>query len=1394
MPGFEKNMSVRKMMNEINRENIRTWFDLGLYIDRFRENKTLPTAGFEGTFNTFSKTINTKAMAFSTFHYAVDGVTIEVEKYAKIFRKKLPGIRIHYIAGEFLPGSEKLIDDKTKKFELGELKGFDDWDLYRDFYFTRLERGSKEYNELILKFWKQVRLICGKLGRYIEKNDIQLLYVINVCSNPGNVAYSLALVLISEYLGIPVINNNHDFYWEGGSRPVDLELGRSRKGPRDFFFTNSEIGEFFSIIEMIFPWESRSWINVNINKGQSDHLIKVNGHNPANICEIGTAVDTDEYLNISKRDEINAYLQFEKILSRYKNTLVGYSVKDVIQNKLVDEANPRPILIGCKTRPIEKFASENIIFLQPTRIISRKKIEVGFRLIRRIFHDPVFIDHLDKHLNLKLTLLITGPIATGQYAYFERLIERFDKFMEVLKPVHREKIFMACLFSELDRESFKKRFKNPVGIPELYNIASLILLPSKTEGRGLPIIEATACGTPIICRRYEPRDVYREVIGEHLEEQDRLQVIEFDGKNIKLRHVREITDRIFFPNKYVEEIRHNRKAVMKRYSLYSLEKNLNRIFYRLYLQLLPNQANMEETVRAMGDYKGIVSFSNKDLEAILNTKNRQYLPGYGKLSFMLFLKSLIDPSFFRVEEQHFRGIALNFAREIITRDPEHENLPPRKTSAFYNAVDNIFHYREGEITIRHDHSMTYRHRNMYYYPYQDFTIQELTGIINLLYNRIIKPKVRLRVEENPHFFTDWNLALSQLTASPVLAIDDRYKLMDKMHQNLPIALFPGDYLIYELEFFVLQSVRARLGLKIEEELTEDNFKQSGFKIAPIHVFVQDKSIVRQLNKAELIEFIEKGQNAELKLLYKKRILRIVSTDQLSVGIHFPQLGENAIRILRDIQVKNGYIIANRRNAVVMTDIVSIDRFHIGKVRSEIAANILGIPMDSGYIQFVPAGIRPTLAYPTPIQTAREFSDTLKSDLYLQVCRKMGEKQVLEALREDAEQGGSPVRHVLEKLRGQDEQKNEVEFRYVSGLYDDGHPWNGVIAHANNVLSGRNWKFAALSAPEKPMQVTGFCEYFEKEMKISAKIAWNGGYILNPELVGKLGLPECYIGSPLGMIITDHRILSLPLFNKAAMLIYRDGRIEIKRVNICGGLEIRTKSGRIHFPPEGYNGTDLSKPYLYYDLMSDMKEIPATNRVVLRLAGNRIKEVIRNPSGGSVQIVPVGITLSIDKDHFQEELAVTDRELNFYLPGTEKVEHAIEAGPMLLSDGKFCLNMKREGWKTKNSIRTQAARLDYTDMRGPKIAAGVDASGNLSVLTVNGRIRESVGATHRDMADILKKFGMVNAMGFDPGGSSTLVVEGQARNISPYNSKYERNIYSLSPEPRAVSNAIVGYIA
>ncbi|MFC1610472.1 phosphodiester glycosidase family protein [Myxococcota bacterium] len=72
-----------------------------------------------------------------------------------------------------------------------------------------------------------------------------------------------------------------------------------------------------------------------------------------------------------------------------------------------------------------------------------------------------------------------------------------------------------------------------------------------------------------------------------------------------------------------------------------------------------------------------------------------------------------------------------------------------------------------------------------------------------------------------------------------------------------------------------------------------------------------------------------------------------------------------------------------------------------------------------------------------------------------------------------------------------------------------------------------------------------------------------------------------------------------------------------------------------------------------------------------------------------------------------------------------------------------------------------------------------------------RIRESVGATHHDMAHILKAQGMASAMGFDPGGSATLMVGTKTVNVSPHNSQYLQRIYAAPPEPGPVANAVIG---
>jgi hypothetical protein len=486
---------------------------------------------------------------------------------------------------------------------------------------------------------------------------------------------------------------------------------------------------------------------------------------------------------------------------------------------------------------------------------------------------------------------------------------------------------------------------------------------------------------------------------------------------------------------------------------------------------------------------------------------------------------------------------------------------------------------------------------------------------------------------------------------------------------------------------------------------------------------------------------------------------------------------------------------------MMTDIIEIDHFHIGKVLYEMTAKIMGIPKGSGFIQFVPAGVRTTLAYPTPIQTAKDFDLVLKSDLYTELKDTIGEKELLGMISKDAVENGTPIAKLLQQIQENlkvTKMTQKVKSSFAGGVYEDGLPWSGVLAEIDT--KKHHWKFAAHIANREPKNVPALIKEYKKKSNNPNKIelAWNGGYILNPELVGKLGLPETYIGSPLGLLIMNNKVFCPPLFNKPAFIIYKNGDVDIRKVNSRAGLIVTGKQKKIEFTSHYYNKHSNTEP-CYYDLSYSEATIQGCGNIIIRIAGNTVKQIIKTKAKEFVPVIPVGITLSIPSKLFSSDMFKEGVPLAIQLlePKTnpykwDEISYAIEAGPMLIDGGQQILDMEDEGWKTSNSIKTQAARLDFTDMRGPKIAVGITKEGKLMVLMVNGRIRESVGATHFDMVDILLKYGMDKAMGFDPGGSSTLVIDGNIMNISPYNKNYEKDIYALPPEPRFVANAIMGW--
>ncbi len=1386
--GQVRHPQTEMMLAALRDEKVETWFDLGLFLDRLREERPVPAREAPEKLEDFQREI-AAGVGFLTFDFGVDGVSVEIAKYALALRRLLPDVRVHYIAGHFADLAGNVIDADSNWHEIETIRTFESWSGYRDFFSRKLERGGPLYNELIGRLWNEAQATCRALGELVEAHDIRLLYLVNTNSNPGNVALALATVLVSEFLQIPVINNCHDFYWERGASKIQREVEETPKGPRDHFYTNAHVGEIFSLLEMLYPWESRSWVAACINAAQLDALCTRFGFSPANLAEIGTAVDTDRFARPERRRARETWSQVAEILRDSRSRLRARAVADVLEGDVLDPESRRPLLIAARTQANVDFVSGNVVLLQPTRIIPRKTIELDFKLIEKLFDDAPFREAFRSDPQKKLTLLVTGPVALGNEAYLERIVRNFEKLVTRLDAEVRDRVYLGFLFSEFDRPEFRAQHEEPVDIPDLYGIASLVVLPSETEGRGLPIIEAAACGVPIFARHYEPAEVFSSVIGLNHAQEDRLDVIVFSGSRMKDSTIEKVRDRLLFPDLLEERGRHNRQVVERRFSMNVLERDLGTILSKLHLQLQPAASRANRARAALASFEERVRVQNPVLVKLLAAEHREYLSGFGRMGFMLMLKSLIDPSYFRIEEQRQRGMAFEFARTLMRRSARTREIDLAAEAEFYGCVESLFLEREGEMPIRIDHSLAYRHRNRIRYPYRELTPQELTGVIVSIHHDLFGSPECVEVsEEMSPLVADWAGMVARCYGGGRAAIDDRDFLRRRLEQNVPIAIFPGKLTEHELEVFVLQTVRLRLGLGIHDEIPREKGRALE-RLAPITLIERGSPMPGDVSAESLARYLAEraASDKEFRLLSERDLCRVVASEQRSVGIDFRLLGGPALEVLRTIREAGGFIIGLCEQAAVTTDGADIERFHIGRATDATTANMLGIPLDSGYVQWAPAGLRPTLAYPTPVQTAKSLSETLHGPRFARLCKRFGEKKVHEALREDAITCGSSVESVLDRLasRGRARPKS-VAHEALNGVYDDGCPWSGVIASVP-----RSLRYEILSSKRGNQTVPDFVRRFDRSPRRRARIAWNGGYILNAELVGKLGLAESYIGSPLGLIIERGTLVCPPLFDKPAFLVGEDRSLSIRRVSCAGGVRMRAGRSSVELGPERRNLADPGDTACFYDLLYDELTLPGDGRSIVRLVGHRIMEIVETKPDQHPPVLPVGLVVSFPAGGVPRGWE-PGRALAIDVLGLSGIANAVEAGPLLLDDGEVALDMEREGWKTRTSIQTQAARLDFLDMRGPKIAIGLDERGVLAVLAVNGRIRESVGATHADMAEILAARGMQSAMGFDPGGSASLVVGGEILNISPYNHDYERNVHSLPPEPRGVANAVVGY--
>ncbi len=536
--------------------------------------------------NQYLKTIG-NGTAFLTFEFGIDGVSIEILKYARVLESiydQCTDARLHFIAGDFAPQADMILKSRWSKYQIKGTNGWAKWDGGRWFnalFFEDMVTGSQRSSEVAINIYRQAKIIAKKLGDYIATNEIKLLIPVNVASNPGNMSLTLALVFVTEALGTIVINSNHDYFWDGG-KPAGERKAGEEPGMRDHFFHNIDNLPFYSLFSQLYPWNGRRWLQVNINNRQSERLIKEYGFQEDKVFKINTCVREELFEDYRPDDVRSARLRMGYILSDGAPELRSISLKEHQSNLQVWMGEQHPRVIGARNGLILDPTAANIIYLlQPTRVIARKRIEKGVELIHSLLNGPMRKPILQEP-NQQIVLHITGPTPVEHQSDLEVILQAYQDLIEDLPESISDRVFLAFSGGRESHPSFSERGFTNLNIIEIYRMATAILFPSESEGRGLPIIESGAVGIPIICSRYQPEEVFADVIGEELPEDQQIRYFLFPEGDFSDDFLEQVANVLLRPEHMASWRKHNRQVIRSRFSEAALRDKFQALLNRSY--------------------------------------------------------------------------------------------------------------------------------------------------------------------------------------------------------------------------------------------------------------------------------------------------------------------------------------------------------------------------------------------------------------------------------------------------------------------------------------------------------------------------------------------------------------------------------------------------------------------------------------------------------------------------------------------------------------------------------------------------------------------------------------------------------------------------------------------
>lgn len=263
----------------------------------------------------------------------------------------------------------------------------------------------------------------------------------------------------------------------------------------------------------------------------------------------------------------------------------------------------------------------------------------------------------------------------------------------------------------------------------------------------------------------------------------------------------------------------------------------------------------------------------------------------------------------------------------------------------------------------------------------------------------------------------------------------------------------------------------------------------------------------------------------------------------------------------------------------------------------------------------------------------------------------------------------------------------------------------------------------------------------------------------------------HIGKSFGLCVKEGIVQNPPLYGREALLVKQDGKVVIRELDIRDlGIEIHGKIFRY-----GENAAIYTRP--------ERKITPGGNKKKLVIVGNKVVAVKQK---GSVQIPASGFVMCIKED---DDIKPGDTVMYH---GLEDVRFGIQVGNSIMKDGvktkEFISRFYNIRKLEKIPYPPSLYPMDFEKARAARIALGSDKEGKPVLFWVEGAGKlgytpgeDSTGASLKEMADIAKELGMINAVNLDGGGSAQILIHNKrCLRISDRNKKDNSDAERLVP--------------